>query len=106
MANICDNTLYACSENVEDIELLYEFIKENFSCSDLDIDYEDFDSSREAYLNAYFDSKWNFPQSKLEEVTNKLKDKNAMYIRCLSVEYGCDYVSYNKFVDGEWINIV
>ena len=107
MANICENTLYACSETAEDIELLSKFIEDNFSCSTVEVNYHSYsDGTQEAYLDAYFDSRWDFPQYKLEEITNKFKDKDAMYIRCLSVEYGNDYVSYNKFTDSEWIQLV
>lgn len=90
MANICENTFYAYSENKENLDFIEKFLNDNFK-ADVSIDGE--------CIDAYFDSKWTFPEELMNKMFDKLPDKNDIYMRCLSVEYGCDYVSYHKCED-------
>lgn len=92
MANICDNTFYAYSENSKNIDHIEKFLSENFyenCCERID----------EFSLDAHFDSKWTFPNELMDKMFNELPDKDNIYMRCLSVEYGCDYIGYFKCED-------
>lgn len=81
MANICENNFYA-SGSEETIAFISDFLKEHF---DADVD------CRVDNLDAYFDSRWTFPEEQMEELFNSIPDKEELYMRCLSVEYGCMY---------------
>lgn len=83
MANICDNTLYVSSENRENIDAVIKFLNENI----VYYDYDDNDDS----LDILFDSKWTFPEELMQELFEAIPDKSDIYMRCLSVEYGCLY---------------
>lgn len=83
MANICDNTFFASSENRENIDFILKFLEDNF-------EYVDYDYSDDA-IDAYFEYKWSFPEELMEELYNKIPDKSDIYMRCLSVEYGLLY---------------
>ena len=83
MANICDNTLYVQSDNRENLETVRKFFDENF-------EYYDCDDSG-ACLDIFFDSKWTFPENLMKELFDAIPDKSDIYMRCLSVEYGCMY---------------
>lgn len=94
MANICENTFYAYSEDPKNIEYIREFLKDNFEA---DIDWDD------DYVDAYFDSRWTFPEELMDDMYNELPDKSDIYMRCLSVEYGCLYHALNiADSDGGW----
>lgn len=82
MANICENSLYA-SASEETIKLISKFLEEHFSYVDIDNEGDE--------LFAYFDSRWTFPEEQMEELFNLITDKEDLYIRVLSVEYGCMY---------------
>lgn len=83
MANICDNTLYVQSDNRENLETVRKFFDENF-------EYYDCDDSGDC-LDIFFDSKWTFPENLMKELFDAIPDKSDIYMRCLSVEYGCMY---------------
>lgn len=83
MANICDNTLYVQSDNRENLETVHKFFDENF-------EYYDCDDSGDC-LDIFFDSKWTFPENLMKELFDAIPDKSDIYMRCLSVEYGCMY---------------
>ena len=83
MANICDNTLYVQSDNRENLEIVRKFFNENF-------EYYDCDDSGDC-LDIFFDSKWTFPENLMKELFDAIPDKSDIYMRCLSVEYGCMY---------------
>ena len=83
MANICDNTLYVQSDNRENLETVRKFFDENF-------EYYDCDDSGDC-LDIFFDSKWTFPENLMKELFDAIPDKSNIYMRCLSVEYGCMY---------------
>lgn len=82
MANICDNTFYAYSEDQNNLTVIEDFFK----------DWRDADVERcDNRTDCYFDSKWTFPETKMNELYKKLPNKDDIDIRCLSVEYGCLY---------------
>lgn len=93
MSNICDNTLYACSDDSNNIKVIKEFFN---SWGDANIDYDD-DS-----IDVYFESRWIFPEKEMKELFDSLPNKDDIYMRCLSVEYGCDYVAYWKCDENGW----
>lgn len=81
MANICENIFYA-SASEETIKIISNFLMEHFD-ADVDCQVDE--------LYAYFDSRWTFPEEEMEELFNSITDKEELYMRCLSVEYGCMY---------------
>lgn len=84
MANLCDNTLFVSSENRNNLEAIINFFEEKFNYFDLANDTgED--------LDIYFNSKWTFPEDLMQELYKAIPDKSDIYMRCLSVEYGCMY---------------
>lgn len=84
MSNICDNTFYAESQSRENLDTILKFFDEHFQFYDL------IDDSEET-IELYFDSKWSFPKSLMDDLYNLIPDKSDIYMRCLSVEYGCMY---------------
>lgn len=83
MANICDNTFYIYTEDPNNLSYVKNFLE-----SELKADVYDEDSE---WLEASFASKWTFPEELMEEMYQNLPDKSDIYIRVLSVEYGCLY---------------
>lgn len=102
MANICSNTFYASSENKQDIEYIINFFKENFA-QDTDIDSYNDGTLNE--IDIYFDSKWTFPYEIMCELFDGIKDKEAIYMRCLSVEYGCMYHALWQCDEDGWSEV-
>ena len=99
MANICTNKLYLQTKNRRLRDTLTKSIRKSFFCND--ILYNDDDVFR---CEIEFDSRWTFPHSKMETLTQKLPKKNDLYIRVLSYEFDCEYVGFNIYTDGEWQN--
>jgi hypothetical protein len=94
MANICDNEMYVYTENKENVEHINEFLKEHFNseCTNIgDNEYE-----------AFFDSKWDFPEDLMDEMVKDISDKEHIYIRVLSVEYGCLYCAFHTYEGDDW----
>jgi hypothetical protein len=69
-----------------------------FYCSDV----QPFENSDVFQCEMEFDSHWTFPQAGMEELTKKLPEGNDLYIRVLSYEFGCEYVGFNIYSNGEW----
>ena len=82
MSNICDNTFYAYSEDQNNLKVIEDFF-EDWGNADI----ERGDNS----IDCYFESKWTFPEAEMNELYEKLPNKDDIYMRCLSVEYGCLY---------------
>lgn len=82
MANICDNTFYVCSTDRKNIDIIIEFFK-NWP-------YTDITYSGESIV-IYFDSKWTFPKVEMDKLYELIPNKEDIYMRCLSVEYGTMY---------------
>ena len=83
MANICLNTMYVESETRENLDAVITFFNNNLKY----YDYEDDGDS----LDISFDSRWVFPEELMEELFEAIPNKSDIYMRCLSVEYGCMY---------------
>ena len=83
MANICTNTMYVESETRENLDVVITFFNNNIKY----YDHEDNGYS----IDIFFDSKWVFPEELMEELFEAIPNKSDIYMRCLSVEYGCMY---------------
>ena len=83
MANICTNTMYVESETRENLDSVITFFSNNLNY----YDYEDDGNS----LDISFDSRWVFPEELMEELFEAIPNKSDIYMRCLSIEYGCMY---------------
>ena len=83
MANICTNTMYVESETRENLDAVITFFNNNLKY----YDYEDDGDS----LDISFDSRWVFPEELMEELFEAIPNKSDIYMRCLSIEYGCMY---------------
>ena len=95
MANICTNLFYASSERVETIDAIRAFIEENFPHDWYELD-DDFQIEAELY------SRWDFPKSLFEDLTESLRYDNTLYMRCLSHERCNEYACLSVYRDGEW----
>lgn len=95
MANICTNDFYFCSEDESNVKYVFKFIDEHFDhwCEA----YSD-------YVEGGFDSRWTFPEHLMNEMYKGIPNKSDVYARCLSYEYGCDYVEYWKMDEEGWYN--
>ncbi len=83
MANICNNQFYAYSEDPENIRRILDFFN-NWSsvCHG---------ESTDDTVELYFESKWVFPEEEMITLFQLIPNKSDIYMRCLSVEYGCMY---------------
>ncbi len=79
MSNICNNTFYAYSEDEKNIDTIVKFFEDIY-----DADCEVSDDN----VDVYFDSKWEFPEEEMRKLYESLPNKDNIYMRCLSVEYG------------------
>lgn len=98
MANICDNTLYAYSEDKNNIEYISNYFKTNYPNESNIEEGEDM-------LDIYFESNWVFPKEDMNNMIKDLPNKDDIYIRCLSVEYGCLYHELWVYEGEEWYNV-
>lgn len=92
MSNICDNTFYAYSEDPKNIKAIEKFFtkwKSNYEVND--------DS-----INVYFESSWDFPENEMKELYESIPNKNDIYMRCLSVEYGLMYHALWECDENGW----
>ncbi|MGY0427171.1 MAG: hypothetical protein ACWIPI_10165 [Polaribacter sp.] len=94
MANICTNIFFCSSESKNVLQQIEEYLQETFDTYHLEVDNN--------FLEAEFNSKWSFPMKEMEKLTTNLKEDEDLYMRCLSYEFGCDYVEYMIFEKGEW----
>lgn len=95
MANICTNLFYASSERVETIDAIQAFIEENFPHDWYEQD-DDFQIEAELY------SRWDFPKSLFEGLSESLRHDKSLYMRCLSHELCNEYACLSVYRDGEW----
>lgn len=79
MANLCNNTFQAYTEDSANVEVIKNFF-DNWSGSD----YEESDNQ----IDVYFDSNWDFPKKEMDNLFELIPNKANIYMRCLSVEYG------------------
>lgn len=96
MANICDNKFYIYSENnIEEISKKLNILFEE-NLYDGEITYEDQD-----IIEGWFESAWAFPDDLFKNFFDEFKD-DSIYMRCLSEEYGCNYIAMNVYCDRSW----
>jgi hypothetical protein len=74
-----------------------ESVRQSFRC-----DSVLYDNGEVFECEIEFDSRWTFPHREMEELTKDLPEGNGLYIRVLSYEFGCEYVGFNIYADGEW----
>ena len=87
MANICDNELHVLTNDPKNREEIIKFFEDwEYIITD---QYED-------YLEIHFDSKWNFPEQEMNDLFERLPNKNDIDMTCLSVEWGNFYCAFNK----------
>jgi hypothetical protein len=99
MANICTNQLYLSTKDKPLRDRLMNEITQTFYC----VHEQSFDSSI-FDCEIEFESRWTFPQNEMKALTKGLSEDNGLYIRVLSIEYGCEYVGFNVYSSGEWCN--
>lgn len=93
MANICENTFHACSDDEKNLEVIKNFLEDTF---DADVEVSD------VCIDAYFDSRWTFPEEQMEELFEAIPNKEDIYMRCLSIEYGCMYHALFECGENGW----
>lgn len=75
--------MFVESENRKNIDTVIAFFDEVFPL----FNFDDFGNC----LDIHFESKWTFPEKEMQELYEAIPDKSDIYMRCLSVEYGCMY---------------
>jgi hypothetical protein len=78
MANTCDNTFYAYSEDENNIHAIIKFFEEFYKGCDYEHDND--------HIDVYFESKWSFPLKYMEMLLHKIPNKDDIYMRCLSLD--------------------
>lgn len=98
MANICNNKFFfSCENNCTKYINLFSEFKDQFCYFLFDVtDYDD----KFCIIEGEFGSKWTFPLDVFKDLD--FKEEDDCYFRCLSEEYGCEYVAMNIFKDGAW----
>ena len=97
MANICDNDFRITFEDEETGKKIEEKLEKLFNETlDGEITYSD-----EGCFEGWFSSKWDFPEYIFEHFFEEFKDP-TIYMRCLSIEWGCSYIALNIYEDGAW----
>lgn len=106
MANTCINKFFATiktestdPKQEEIYNKIHNFLKENVV-----IVYNEID---ECFIEIEFESKWTFPYDNMEKLAEQLqkeypKECTNLYMRCLSFEFGCEYVDYMIYSNSEW----
>ena len=97
MANICENKFLIACDNEEILEKISNKLEELFNdVLDGEITYED-----NMIIEGFFDSRWCFPDEAFNNFFTEFED-DSIYMRCLSEEYGCQYVAMNVYKDSSW----
>ncbi|MFV0521411.1 MAG: hypothetical protein ACK5MI_03115 [Mangrovibacterium sp.] len=96
MANSCINMLYCRTDNAESYQTILDFLNDNFSVDSISEDEDNL------FLECDFSFRWTFPQKEMEQLSQTLKADQSLYIRCLSYKFGCDYVDYLIYKEGQW----
>jgi hypothetical protein len=95
MPNTCTNILYLFTSDEKLRDRLVETISRTFNSNDINLIGEDI-------CEMNFDSRWTFPYAEMEDLTKGLPTDNELYIRVLSYEFGCEYIGFNIYANGEW----
>lgn len=97
MANICTNTFYIGCKSEKINEAIINKLENLFTTKlDGEVTYID-----PLFIEGYFNSKWDFPMYIFKDFFNEFED---VYMRCLSEEYGINYVAMNIYRDGNWLD--
>lgn len=94
MANYATNIFFASTENEKDLERVETFLDEHFCDCYIDCN--------EDYINAEFESRWDYPESLIDEMISSLEAKDEIYIRVLTHELCNEYVSFRVYSGGKW----
>ena len=70
MANICNNEFCAISDNPENIKTIEDFFSK--------MPYADVDTF-DNVMSVYFESKWTFPEELMQELYDKIPDKEDIF---------------------------
>lgn len=97
MANVCENRMYVQSEDEQNLIAIREYF-DNWKSACIDeIDSDSFE--------VYFDSRWDFPLADMQDMVKLIPNKDDIYIKCLSIEWGESYCEFNEYDgDGDWYN--
>lgn len=93
MANYATNLFFASTENEADLEKVEKFLDENF---------EVFQERTEEFVEAEFESRWDYPENLINELISSLEKPNDIYIRVLCYELCNEYVTFRTYSQGEW----
>ena len=77
MANICENEMCVYSENPKNIEYIKQYFDEWHSAEIVEID--------EDTLNIFFESRWDFPLTEMEEMVKEIPDKEDIDLECIAM---------------------
>lgn len=94
MANICSNELHVYIEDKDNKECIIKFMDDNFNYVVLE--------ASEDYLEISFDSRWIFPEKEMNELYEKLPNKDDIEMTCLSIEWGCYYCTFHTCDEDGW----
>lgn len=95
MANICENTMHFYTTSKDNIEYTKEWFDKNLPHSDV----EEIDNSQ---IDAYFDSRWDFPEELMNKFVEGMPDKDDVDIVVLSIEWGCYYCAFHTSDGGNF----
>ena len=96
MSNICENTIRVFSENEDNLNYICHFIKREFNSNLEQIDSES--------LEGYFDSRNVFPEQEMEELYEKLPNKeDTIVIEVLSIEWSSYYCVFHVCDNKGWM---
>lgn len=98
MANICNNDFYLASNDSANIE----YAEEWFENSDLEFYIETIDND---CIEGTFSSRWTFPDELMQEFVGGIPNKEDIYIRVMSIEYGCHYHEMMIYEGEEWMSV-
>lgn len=94
MANICSNELHVYTEDKDNKECIIKFMNDTFD--------SDIEEVPDDHLEIYFSSRWVFPEELMDELYEKIPNKDDIDMTCLSVEWGCFYCQFHTCDKDGW----
>ena len=94
MANYATNLFYANTECEKDLDRIEKFLSDNF--------FTCYSMREEEFIDAKFESKWEYPSELIDGLIKSLDEPTKVYIRVLSHELANEYVSFRIYSQGEW----
>lgn len=95
MANICTNEMHICSDDPKNITVIISFLDKYFPTNEIGEAYDN-------VVEVTFDSKWDFPEKKMNYLYQKIPNKKDILIDCLSVEWGNRYCQFSYCDKDGW----